>query len=223
MIPLRDSLQRLALAGHDRQNAREGEGDYLGIVTAVDAVKHVCDVKVAGDSAATQSVTYEPDLLLSVNDYVIIHRLGPMRFRVTSRAHPSGTTPSVTSKSVTLSADVTITNPNQYYTGPQMTLGPGTWLVVGLATVSWGNANLGQITAKLMNAGVAVAGAEIYAGANGGYYPLPVNAVMTLTAASTIVRIDVAQAWGGGAIRAGFDVNGAGLIASYLNAIRIPA
>lgn len=126
---------------------------------------------------------------------------------------------SLTTGSNLLTGDVTMTNADQYYDGPTVTLAAGTWLLMGGVTILNGAGGAGSATARLGD------GTNHYASGEGRMLTsLP--CVITLAAivapgSSTAYKISAAGTQAGCKIKAAAPDNGAGNTAAYLYAVRI--
>lgn len=120
-----------------------------------------------------------------------------------------------------LAADVAITNANQYYDGPTLTLN-GTYLLVGVVSLDGNNASITH-TAKLWDGTTVAASAEglTYGGAAGRKYSSLTVAAVVTTAGTANWKVSVAGDGGGGKILAAAAINGAGNNASTLTALKL--
>lgn len=114
------------------------------------------------------------------------------------------------------STNVTMTNANQYYDGPQLSLIAGTWFVSGNVTILPGG--VGQFTAKIWDGTLNYAsGEQLFDDAVGTIH---LSTIITL-GSTTTVRLAAAGNIAGGIIRAAAVTNAAGNTASQLSAIKI--
>ena len=120
-----------------------------------------------------------------------------------------------TTASNLLAADVTLTNANTYYDGPSVSLGAGTWLVLGAISGDDG-VTASIFTAKLWDGSTVWASGQ----ANGYDVNIAVGATVAL-GGTTTVKISVATTSTSGKIKAATVVNGAGNNASWLTAVQI--
>lgn len=124
----------------------------------------------------------------------------------------------LTTAQTALSSDVTMSNPNQHYDGPSLSLAAGTWLIMGGVTV-WDTSGGGRYTAKLWNGTIVKDSKEIAIG-NTAVGAMSLRAIVTLATTETW-KISVAGTISAGHILAAIADNGAGNNASTLLAIRI--
>lgn len=121
-----------------------------------------------------------------------------------------------------LGADVTLTNANQWYDGPSITLGPGTWHITGRLSFQAGSSNITQIQARLYD-GTTVLDHAVTAFASGlSGYRLHCSIVATVTLAATATVILQGTRDSGGAVTVKYDPVGNGWnVGSRLSARRI--
>jgi hypothetical protein len=118
-----------------------------------------------------------------------------------------------------LTADVTMTNANQYYDGPSVSCVAGTWLLVGSVTVYNSSGASVPFTAKLWDGTTTFAAPE--AGVpNASLGILALSAIVS-PGVTTSYKISVASTTAGRAIKAAPNDNSPGNYASVLNGIRI--
>jgi hypothetical protein len=140
---------------------------------------------------------------------------------------PSWEIPTHTLETVTaeLSADVTMTNADQFYDGPSVSLRAGKWFVTGAVCVSAsGTTQLVKATAKLWDGTTVYASGYATApsmGSGTSAVQIPLSAVITLTGTTTIKISAAEDSLTGQFIRAAAPANGAGNNASFLRAMRI--
>lgn len=131
----------------------------------------------------------------------------------------SGGGGSLTSTSNAMSGDVTMTNANQFYDGPSVSLTAGTWLLVGNIHARQ-QTGAGNFTAKLWNGTTVIAAAQTTpAGAN-YLAELPVCGIAIAAGAETW-KISLANDVAGCTIKAAPSHNSPGNYASHLAAIKI--
>ncbi len=118
-----------------------------------------------------------------------------------------------------LAGDVTMTNANQFYDGPSLSLAAGTWVVGGAVDVL-NSGGSSKITAKLWNGTTAYASVTSggFAGEDRSVAIPPVPIVL---AAPATVKISAASTGGSSSIKAAVVTNGAGNTASYITALKI--
>ncbi len=127
---------------------------------------------------------------------------------------------SLTTASAQLGADVTMTNANQYYDGPSVSLAAGTWWVIAAVTVETTSGATG-FTAKLWDGTTVVASSETVSGASGNQPCEIVCAGFVSPGSTTTYKISTAATGTGGKIAAAARHNGAGNNASSIYAVRI--
>lgn len=166
----------------------------------------------------------------AVGDFVV-DRTGTMWICTTAGTPGTWTTPFGiggsevglgSASSNALSGDVTLTSANTFYDGPSLSLGAGSWLLIGQVLVLDTTAAGSKITAKLWDGTTNLASAESESEAAGVPFPLPVKWVVTPTTTTTY-KISVASTVAtNGRIKAAAPDNAAGNTASYLLAIPMP-
>ncbi len=119
-----------------------------------------------------------------------------------------------------LTSNIAMTTANTYYNGPAVSLGAGTWLVVG--SVLCYNGSGGYIyTGKLWDGTNVYSSTEAQdAGSSVEYLRLNLSAIITVASSATIY-IAAASKGGSSYMYAACPDNGAGNTASYINAIKI--
>ena len=120
-----------------------------------------------------------------------------------------------------LTGDVTMTNGNQFYDGPSLSLDPGTYLLIG--HVSLKNATAGGpgwCTAKLWDGTNVFDTGDDYSASTGTGPQITLTAVITLTTTTT-VKVSAAQQVAGGVMRKTAETNGVANKNAHLLAIRI--
>jgi len=126
-----------------------------------------------------------------------------------------------------LGSDVTMTNANQYYDGPSVSLAAGTWLIIAAITclAQGAGSNLpGNATMKIWDGTTNFASIEgnNYIGTMGSPFPIPLTtAVIKTFGGTTTVKASVASGQAGGTIKATAPDNGAGATASRIEAIKV--
>jgi hypothetical protein len=126
----------------------------------------------------------------------------------------------LTTGSSSLGANVTMTNANQYYTGPSVSLAVGTWYITGTITVYNSSGTAGSATARLWDATTTFSSSEAYLRQTPNLASISLSGIVTLTATTTI-RISAASTQAASVIRAAALNNGVGNNASFINAVRI--
>ena len=124
----------------------------------------------------------------------------------------------ITTATNNLSADVTMTNANQFYDGPSVSLVAGTWLVIGTVTLI--NSATGFVTAKLWNGTTASASAGGYHSTAASDIALSVSGIVT-PGSTTTYKISVASNTTTATIRAVTSTNSPGNFASHIRAIKV--
>jgi hypothetical protein len=123
-----------------------------------------------------------------------------------------------------LSADVSIVNANEFYDGPSLSVGPGTWLITSHLTVGRTSTTLIHYTAKLWDGGsnVWASSEQTHPSMNPHFINVALTALVTLAATSTI-KASVAATTGGNLIKATVPDSGTGTgtTASQLCAVRV--
>ena len=141
---------------------------------------------------------------------------------ITATLSPGGTFAgtSLPNFSNALGADVAMVNANQFYDGPQVALGVGTWLVIGKVFVDYGGGN--DVTAKLWDGATNYSSAEFKRSGNTAapLATLTVLAIVVLAAGATL-RVAAACDVAGQTIKAAAEHNPAGNNASNIVAVQI--
>ena len=130
----------------------------------------------------------------------------------------TGGTPTLTSSTNQLSADVTVTSANTYYDGPSLSLAAGTWLLTAAITVADLNESC-LWTAKVWD-GTTVASSIQGANLSGGALSMTLSAIVS-PGSTTTYKVSAASNGTNGVIRAAASTNGAGNNASSLTAVKI--
>jgi len=95
--------------------------------------------------------------------------------------------PSLSSASAFLASNLTMSAANTWYTGPQVTLASGTWLVMASATIGRTATTAGHYNIRISNGLTHYASVQQYhASVVANYAALSCNAIITLTASTTI-------------------------------------
>ncbi len=125
----------------------------------------------------------------------------------------------LSSQSAALAAPVTMTNATQYYDGPSITVGPGTWALTAEVLV---NASLTNhvFTVKLWDGtNAALASGSVVSQGNVGLYQVGVPWVVVTVFAATTYKISAKSSGTGDSISASGP--GEGNTASIITAVRI--
>lgn len=130
------------------------------------------------------------------------------------------TAPSLSALTNNLSADVTMSSANTFYTGPSVTLSAGTWLLTGQVHAQNSNASQKAFTAKLWD-GTTVAVSSSSNIGSGGFTSFPLSGVIVIASGSPVWKIALASTGTGGTISAAVDNNSPGNNASTITAIKI--
>ena len=138
-------------------------------------------------------------------------------------AAPIFSVPTLTTGSGNVGSDVALTNANQFYDGPTVSLVAGTWFVVGTVTLkNTGVITLAGATAKLWDGTTAESSGEADIPlANPSYISITLSGIVVPTGTTTY-KISVACTVAGVAtILAAAGDNGAGNNSSHLRAVKI--
>jgi hypothetical protein len=109
---------------------------------------------------------------------------GGLRWEPTNVTSPA---PSLSSASAFLASNLTMSAANTWYTGPQVTLASGTWLVMASATIGRTTTTAGNYNIRISNGTTHYASVQQYhASVANNYAALSCNAIITLTASTTI-------------------------------------
>jgi hypothetical protein len=109
---------------------------------------------------------------------------GGLRWEPTNVTSPA---PSLSSASAFLASNLTMSAANTWYTGPQVTLASGTWLVMASATIGRTATTAGHYNIRISNGLTHYASVQQYhASVAANYAALSCNAIITLTASATI-------------------------------------
>jgi hypothetical protein len=109
---------------------------------------------------------------------------GGLRWEPTNVTSPA---PSLSSTSAFLASNLTMSAANTWYTGPQVTLASGTWLVMASATIGRTATTAGHYNIRISNGLTHYASVQQYhASVAANYAALSCNAIITLTASTTI-------------------------------------
>lgn len=111
-------------------------------------------------------------------------------------------------------ADVTLTNANQFYDGPSLSLAAGTYVVFGHVEVKPNGGN-GWVTARLWDGTTDYDTSEGFCETDGGSLPLPLQATFTLGSTTTI-KISAACSRAGATMKRSSDQQGGGNPAANL-------
>ncbi len=144
--------------------------------------------------------------------------------RCTSGTNPDECLPTSSTASSAVGANVTMTNANQYYDGPSITVAAGTWMIVSTVTVTTAStASAVGVTCKLWNGSSTFASPEGTSGAVGvaavRAVSLAPQAIVVSTGAT--YKVSCAQTIGGGSLRASPPDNSPGNFASTISAVRL--
>lgn len=135
------------------------------------------------------------------------------------RAETGGGGGSLTTSTNQLGANVTMTNPNQFYDGPSLSLATGTWLLV--ASIYWSGEGSGsQGTAKLWDGSTVISSAVGYAPSGTGRVSIPLVGTVVLGGTTTI-KVSMASDGGSTKMLAAANANSAGNNACTLTAVKI--
>lgn len=127
----------------------------------------------------------------------------------------------LTTASAQLAGNVTMTNANQFYDGPTVSLAAGTWLVLGTLTAGRAATGATAYTARLSDGTNHFASAQFsQASLNPHVVCLTVAAIIVL-AGTTTIRLQGAANVAASILYAAGTVNGAGNNASHLRAIKV--
>lgn len=127
-------------------------------------------------------------------------------------------TTSNTASSV-LGSNVTMTNANQYYDGPSVSLGIGTWLVMAAVDVAPA-VNGTEVGAKIWDGTTVYASAETWAGITGSASTTFLATLITLGSTTTI-KVSAVSQIANSTLRSSLIVNAAGNTCTYIRAIQI--
>lgn len=130
----------------------------------------------------------------------------------------AGAGPTVTENFIT--GDVTMTNANTFYDGPSLSLGAGTYLLMGRLLLKASSG--GYFTLKLWDGTTAIAASGHYEATSNGSESTPIHGYVVLGGSATY-KISAALNGTGGKIIATPDANATGLtnLASHLIALKI--
>jgi hypothetical protein len=107
-----------------------------------------------------------------------------LRWEPTNVASPA---PSLSNASAFLASNLTMSVANTWYVGPQVTLASGTWLVMASATIGRTTTTAGNYNIRISNGTTHYASVQQYhASVANNYAALSCNAIITLTASTTI-------------------------------------
>ena len=129
---------------------------------------------------------------------------------------------SLSSSVHSLSANVTMTSANTFYDGPQLTLGVGTWLLIGSVCLSTPAGSAATGSAKLWNGTtVAASGGGSDANYTSGQDTTALVGIAVIAAGTETWKVSCACDIAGKLILAAATINGAGNNASTLVAVKI--
>jgi len=133
------------------------------------------------------------------------------------------TSGTITSLSASLSANVSLTTTATWYDGPSLSLAAGTWLVIGRITHNRSATTAETIYARLGDGTNHYASTQFYhASVTGTGVVLPLNAVITLSATTTIKLQSTSSAGASTSVMlAALTANGSGNNATNIIAIRL--
>lgn len=117
-----------------------------------------------------------------------------------------------------ITSDVAMTNANQFYDGPSITLSAGTWLVIAGATLNH-TTNTGFFTAKLWDGTTVSASGEITQPTTNHVYPIVVSGIVA-PSVSTTYKISVACNAAGATMKAS-TVHNSTAKATWIRAVKI--
>jgi hypothetical protein len=212
-------IERLGASAAERAMQRYGLDYITAKVTAVDATNYLLDALVGGETVTTTKIPYDPGIQPQITEDVVLALQASGDYFAFARVSlPSRVKPSDQGAESQLGGDVTITNANQYYDGPSLSLGIGTWLVIVALTVSCSGA--GEIGyARIVSGGSNVASGEQVAGGAGA---LTITLVKRLVlVGTTTVKGQAASSSAARAIKAQQTANASGNTASTITAIRL--
>ncbi len=127
--------------------------------------------------------------------------------------------PALASQSAALASPTTMTNAAQYYDGPSVTVGPGTWALTAEVIVNLSATNH-ICTVKLWDGtNAALASGSVVSQANAGLYQVGVPWVVVNPAVATTYKISAKSSGTGDSISASGP--GEGNTASIITAVRI--
>ena len=126
----------------------------------------------------------------------------------------------LTTGTSSLGVDVTMTNANQYYPGPSVSLAAGTWFITGTITVFNSSATAGSATARLWDGTTTFSSSESYLRQTPNVTSISLSGIVTL-AATTTIRISAASTQPASTISSSTLNNPVGNNASFINAVRI--
>ena len=128
---------------------------------------------------------------------------------------------SLTQQSSFLGADVTMTNANQWYDGPSLSLAAGTWLVFASANVGRTSTTAGNYDLRISTGSTHYASVQQYhASVANNWAALSCNGVAVLGATTTI-KIQVAGTIAGDVLKAATPNNSSGNNATGIIALRV--
>jgi hypothetical protein len=109
---------------------------------------------------------------------------GGLRWEPTNVTSPA---PSLSSASAFLASNLTMAAANTWYVGPQVTLASGSWLVMASATIGRTTTTAGNYNIRISTGTTHYASVQQYhASVANNYAALSCNAIITLTASTTI-------------------------------------
>ena len=135
------------------------------------------------------------------------------------RGDAAWTALTLTNNQAQLGSDVAMTNANQFYDGPSLSMAAGIWKVDGyLTTVSTGNAV--HYTAKIWDGSTTYSSLGSTHRSSGDQFGISLGTIITLGTTTTI-KVSIAADATGSTLKAAAPVNPAGNTASTLTAIKI--
>lgn len=121
-----------------------------------------------------------------------------------------------------LSADVTMTNANQWYDAVSVSLSKGTWLVMGLASINRAATTLCQHGARISDGTTHYVSTQAsHPSQNPHAVSLTLSTIIVLTATTTIKLQGVSSVATSGIIKAATANNGSGNNATQITAIKL--
>ncbi len=170
-----------------------------------------------GFSATITDPTVAPVITLNTTPHGILFSNGT---GISAAVSGTDYQPPITYVTNALAADVAMTSANTRYTGPSITLTPGTWFTSGSVHIHYGGAANTAVTAALWDGTTAIASGMATSIAAASNYDISLSRTVTVTA-NTTYKISVASSATGWTIRAACGTNGVGNNASTITAVRI--
>ena len=134
---------------------------------------------------------------------------------------PSSGTPSLSTASAFLGADVAMTTLNTWYNGPSVSLAAGTWLVMASATVGRTTTTAGHYNVRISTGVTHYASVQQYhASVANNWAALSCNAIITL-ASTTTIYLQAAGSINSDVLKAATPQNASGNNATGIVAVRV--